>query len=252
MTHNIFSFILRKKYTRLRPMCQINHSHRCQEPDEEEEEDDDDEEEEGTRRDDDECARASERLLAAREALDDTIARARERKCRAQKMREDEEAKREESFDAGKERLLETLRELNEIESAERRKEYARKETHARVERGKAAKRLEDAVKVYDREVGEKKKERKEKREEEEEIERALREVEKTLEEVKMENDREDEAEKARDEGIADEFNQARAARVIQKAFRSKKRKKKLNKRRKKGTKTTKSATKRKGKEKKK
>ena len=111
-------------------------------------------------------------------------------------MREDEEAKREESFDAGKERLLETLRKLNEIESAERRKEYARKETHARVERGKAAKRLEDAVKVYDREVGEKKKERKEKREEEEEIERALREVEKTLEEVKMENDREDEAEK--------------------------------------------------------
>ena len=105
---------------------------------------------------------------------------------------------------------METLRELNEIESAERRKEYARKETHARVERGKAAKRLEDAVKVYDREVGEKKKERKEKREEEEEIERALREVEKTLEEVKMENDREDEAEKARDEGIADEFNRER------------------------------------------
>ena len=70
--------------------------------------------------------------------------------------------------------------------------------------------------------------------------------------EVKMENDRENEAEKARDEGIANEFNQARAARVIQKAFRSKKRKKKLNKRRKKGTKTTKSATKRKGKEKKK
>ena len=153
MTHNIFSFILRKKYTRLRPMCQINHSHRCQEPDEEEEEEED-KEEEGTR--DDEFARASERLLAAREALDDTIARARERKCRAQKIREEEEAKREESFDAGKKRLLETLRELNEIESAERRKEYARKETHARVERGKAAKRLEDAVKVYDREVGEK------------------------------------------------------------------------------------------------
>ena len=230
-------------------MCQINHSHRCQEPDEEEEDDEEGEEEGGTR--DDEFARASERLLTAREALDDTIARARERKCRAQKIRE-EEAKREESFDAGKKRLLETLRELNEIESAERRKEYARKETHARVERGKAAKRLEDAVKVYDREVGEKKKERKEKREEEEEIERALREVEKTLEEVKMENDREDEAEKARDEGIADEFNQARAARVIQKAFRSKKRKKMLNKRRKKGTKMTKSATKRKGKEKKK
>jgi len=61
-------------------MCQINHSHRCQEPDEEEEEDDE-EKEEGTR--DDEFARASERLLAAREALDDTIARARERKCRA-------------------------------------------------------------------------------------------------------------------------------------------------------------------------
>ena len=81
-------------------MCQINHSHRCQEPDEEEDDDEEEDEEGGTR--DDEFARTSEHLLAAHEALDDTIARARERKCRAQKIREEEEAKREESFDAGK------------------------------------------------------------------------------------------------------------------------------------------------------
>jgi len=113
------------------------------------------------------------------------------------------------------------------------------KERRARVARKEAAKQLEEAISAYDREIGRAQEERRAKRMEEEAIDQTLRDVEKELYEVKFENDREEGEEQERNDAIANGLNLARAARVIQKAFRLKKNRKKKAKKKKKGATTT-------------
>jgi hypothetical protein len=206
-----------------------------------------DEEEEEKEEEESEFVRASNRLLSARQLFEHTVALGKKKKGQLKTLREEEERKREANFVAETQRLMSIIREMREGESSSteeeklREKECAEKEERrARLARKKAAKELEQAISSYDREVGEARKERRAKNKAEEAIEKALKEVERELEEVKLENDREEGEEKARNDAVADGLNRARAARVIQKAFRSKKNKKKRSK---KGTKKKKATT---------
>jgi hypothetical protein len=207
----------------------------------------DEEEEEEKEEEESEFVRASNRLLSARQLFEHTVALGKKKKGQLKTLREEEERKREANFVAETQRLMSIIREMREGESSSteeeklREKECAEKEERrARLARKKAAKELEQAISSYDREVGEARKERRAKNKAEEAIEKALKEVERELEEVKLENDREEGEEKARNDAVADGLNRARAARVIQKAFRSKKNKKKRSK---KGTKKKKATT---------
>ena len=208
-------------------------------------------EEEEKEEEESEFVRASNRLLSARQLFEHTVALGKKKKGQLKTLREEEERKREANFVAETQRLMSIIREMREGESSSteeeklREKECAEKEERrARLARKKAAKELEQAISSYDREVGEARKERRAKNKAEEAIEKALKEVERELEEVKLENDREEGEEKARNDAVADGLNRARAARVIQKAFRSKKNKKKRSKRgTKKGTKKKKTTT---------
>jgi hypothetical protein len=204
-------------------------------------------EEEEKEEEESEFVRASNRLLSARQLFEHTVALGKKKKGQLKTLREEEERKREANFVAETQRLMSIIREMREGESSSteeeklREKECAEKEERrARLARKKAAKELEQAISSYDREVGEARKERRAKNKAEEAIEKALKEVERELEEVKLENDREEGEEKARNDAVADGLNRARAARVIQKAFRSKKNKKKRSK---KGTKKKKATT---------
>ena len=204
-------------------------------------------EEEEKEEEESEFVRASNRLLSARQLFEHTVALGKKKKGQLKTLREEEERKREANFVAETQRLMSIIREMREGESSSteeeklREKECAEKEERrARLARKKAAKQLEQAISSYDREVGEARKERRAKNKAEEAIEKALKEVERELEEVKLENDREEGEEKARNDAVADGLNRARAARVIQKAFRSKKNKKKRSK---KGTKKKKATT---------
>ena len=204
-------------------------------------------EEEEKEEEESEFVRASNRLLSARQLFEHTVALGKKKKGQLKTLREEEERKREANFVAETQRLMSIIREMRGGESSSteeeklREKECAEKEERrARLARKKAAKQLEQAISSYDREVGEARKERRAKNKAEEAIEKALKEVERELEEVKLENDREEGEEKARNDAVADGLNRARAARVIQKAFRSKKNKKKRSK---KGTKKKKATT---------
>lgn len=204
-------------------------------------------EEEEKEEEESEFVRASNRLLSARQLFEHTVALGKKKKGQLKTLREEEERKREANFVAETQRLMSIIREMRGGESSSteeeklREKECAEKEERrARLARKKAAKELEQAISSYDREVGEARKERRAKNKAEEAIEKALKEVERELEEVKLENDREEGEEKARNDAVADGLNRARAARVIQKAFRSKKNKKKRSK---KGTKKKKATT---------
>ena len=204
-------------------------------------------EEEEKEEEESEFVRASNRLLSARQLFEHTVALGKKKKGQLKTLREEEERKREANFVAETQRLMSIIREMRGGESSSteeeklREKECAEKEERrARLARKKAAKELEQAISSYDREVGEARKERRAKNKAEEAIEKALKEVERELEEVKLENDREEGEEKARNDAVADGLNRARAARVIQKAFRSKKNKKKRSK---KGTKKKKKTT---------
>jgi hypothetical protein len=207
-------------------------------------------EEEEKEEEESEFVRASNRLLSARQLFEHTVALGKKKKGQLKTLREEEERKREANFVAETQRLMSIIREMRGGESSSteeeklREKECAEKEERrARLARKKAAKELEQAISSYDREVGEARKERRAKNKAEEAIEKALKEVERELEEVKLENDREEGEEKARNDAVADGLNRARAARVIQKAFRSKKNKKKRSK---KGTKKKATTTKKK------
>ena len=208
-------------------------------------------EEEEKEEEESEFVRASNRLLSARQLFEHTVALGKKKKGQLKTLREEEERKREANFVAETQRLMSIIREMRGGESSSteeeklREKECAEKEERrARLARKKAAKQLEQAISSYDREVGEARKERRAKNKAEEAIEKALKEVERELEEVKLENDREEGEEKARNDAVADGLNRARAARVIQKAFRSKKNKKKRSKKgTKKGTKKKKTTT---------
>lgn len=195
-------------------------------------------------------ARASNNLLSARKAFDETVALMKATKGQLKKTREDEEKKREADFATEATRLMNALREMQiggdddgdvefSMTEEERRKEFAAKERRARVVRKEAAKQLEEAISAYDREIGRAQEERRAKRMEEEAIDQTLRDVEKELYEVEFENDREEEEEQERNNAIANGLNRARAARVIQKAFRLKKNRKKKSKKKKKGATTT-------------
>ena len=204
-------------------------------------------EEEEKEEEESEFVRASNRLLSARQLFEHTVALGKKKKGQLKTLREEEESLREANFVAETQRLMSVIREMRGGESSSteeeklREKECAEKEERrARLARKKAAKELEQAISSYDREVGEARKERRAKNKAEEAIEKALKEVERELEEVKLENDREEGEEKARNDAVADGLNRARAARVIQKAFRSKKNKKKRSK---KGTKKKKTTT---------
>ena len=208
-----------------------------------------DEEEEKEEEEESEFVRASNRLLSARQLFEHTVALGKAKKGQLKTLREEEERHREANFVAETQRFMNVIREMRGEESSSmeeeklREKECAEKEERrARLALKKAAKQLEQAISSYDREVGEARKERRAKNKAEEAIEKALEEVERELEEVKLESDREEGEEKARNDAVADGLNRARAARVIQKAFRSKKNKKKRSK---KGTKkgTTKKKT---------
>ena len=200
--------------------------------------------------------RASNNLLSARKAFNETVALMKATKGQLKKTREDEEKKREADFATEAARLMNALREMQiggdddgdvefSMTKEERREEFAVKERRARVARKEAAKQLEEAISAYDREIGRAQEERRAKRMEEEAIDQTLRDVEKELYEVKFENNREEEEEQERNDAIANGLNRARAARVIQKAFRLKKnRKKKLKKKKKGATTTTKSGKK--------
>ena len=208
-------------------------------------------EEEEKEEEESEFVRASNRLLSARQLFEHTVALGKKKKGQLKTLREEEERKREANFVAETQRLMSIIREMREGESSSteeeklREKECAEKEERrARLARKKAAKQLEQAISSYDREVGEARKERRAKNKAEEAIEKALKELERELEEVKLENDRKEGEEKARNDAVADGLNRARAARVIQKAFRSKKNKKKRSKKgTKKGTKKKKTTT---------
>jgi hypothetical protein len=195
-------------------------------------------------------ARASNNLLSARKAFDETVARMKATKGQLKKRREDEEKKREADFATEATRLMNALREMQiggdddgdvefSMTKEERREEFAVKERRARVARKEAAKQLEEAISAYDREIGRAQEERRAKIIEEEAIDQTLRDVEKELYEVKFENDREEGEEQERNDAIANGLNRARAARVIQKAFRLKKNRKKKSKKKKKGATTT-------------
>lgn len=195
-------------------------------------------------------ARASNNLLSARKAFDETVALMKATKGQLKKRREDEEKKREADFATEATRLMNALREMQiggdddgnvefSMTKEERREEFAVKERRARVARKEAAKQLEEAISAYDREIGRAQEERRAKRMEEEAIDQTLRDVEKELYEVKFENDREEGEEQERNDAIANGLNRARAARVIQKAFRLKKNNKKKSKKKKKGATTT-------------
>jgi len=207
-------------------------------------------EEEEKEEEESEFVRASNRLLSARQLFEHTVALGKKKKGQLKTLREEEERKREANFVAETQRLMSVIREMRGGESSSteeeklREKECAEKEERrARLARKKAAKELEKAISSYDREVGEAREERRAKNKAEETIEKALKEVERELEEVKLENDREEGEKKARNDAVADGLNRARAARVIQKAFRSKKNKKKRSK---KGTTKKKTTTKKK------
>ena len=208
-------------------------------------------EEEEKKEEESEFVRASNRLLSARQLFEHTVALGKKKKGQLKTLREEEERKREANFVAETQRLMSIIREMREGESSSteeeklREKECAEKEERrARLARKKAAKQLEQAISSYDREVGEARKERRAKNKAEEAIEKALKELERELEEMKLENDRKEGEEKARNDAVADGLNRARAARVIQKAFRSKKNKKKRSKKgTKKGTKKKKTTT---------
>ena len=209
-------------------------------------------EEEEKEEEESEFVRASNRLLSARQLFEHTVALGKKKKGQLKTLREEEERKREANFVAETQRLMSVIREMRGGESSSteeeklREKECAEKEERrARLARKKAAKELEQAISSYDREVGEAREERRAKNKAEETIEKALKEVERELEEVKLENDREEGEKKARNDAVADGLNRARAARVIQKAFRSKKNKKKRSKKgtTKKKTTTTKKKT---------
>jgi hypothetical protein len=203
-------------------------------------------------------ARASNNLLSARKAFDESVALMKATKGQLKKTREDEEKKREADFATEATRLMNALRKMQiggdgdgdvefSMTKEERREEFATKERRARVARKEAAKQLEEAISAYDREIGRAQGERRAKRMEEEAIDQMLRDVEKELDEVKLENDREEGEEQERNDVIANGLNRARAARVIQKAFRLKKNRKKKSKMKKKGaTTTTKSGKKKK------
>ena len=204
-------------------------------------------EEEEKEEEESEFVRASNRLLSARQLFEHTVALGKKKKGQLKTLREEEERKREANFVAETQRLMSIIREMRGGESSSTEEEKLREkecagieERRARLARKKAAKQLEQAISSYDREVGEARKERRAKNKAEEAIEKALKEVERELEEVKLENDREEGEEKARNDAVADGLNRARAARVIQKAFRSKKNKKKRSK---KGTKKKKATT---------